>query len=76
MAPAFQEDWVIYAQEEQAKIYVEDKYYWGLALEKIREGWLKPHKQLRPFNNNSKINYNLPRSRLREKKQIFLLKAA
>ena len=42
------------------------------AIEEMKAGWLKPHKQLRPFSNNSKINYNLPRSRLREKKQIFL----
>lgn len=41
-------------------------------FEEMKAGWLKPNKQLRPFNQNSKINYNLPRSRLREKKQIFL----
>ncbi|MCK5614201.1 hypothetical protein KAR91_70705 [Candidatus Pacearchaeota archaeon] len=46
------------------------------AIEEMKAGWLKPNKQLKPFSNNSKINYNLPRSRLREKKQIFLLKAA
>lgn len=54
------------------------EYEWFLRLEKIKEakaGWLKPHKQLKP-GNNSKINYNLPRSRIREKKQIFLLRAA
>ena len=45
-------------------------------LKYISNGWLKPHKQLKPFNSLSKITYNLPRSRIREKKQIFLLKAA
>lgn len=41
-------------------------------LKEIREGWLKPNNKLRPFKYNSKMNYNLPRSRLREKKQIFI----
>ncbi len=45
-------------------------------IKEMKAGWLKPHKQLIPFNNNSKINYNLPRSRLGEKKQIFLKAAA
>ena len=46
------------------------------AIEEMKAGWLKPHKQLKPFSNNLKINYNLPRSGLMEKKQIFLFKAA
>ena len=37
-------------------------------------GWLKPYNKLKPFSNNLNINYNLPRNRSREKKQIFLLK--
>ena len=45
-------------------------------LKYISNGWLKPHKQLKPFYHHSKITYNLPRSRIREKKQIFIQAAA
>ena len=61
-----------YNPEEIVKTLEADKYYRELALEEIREGWLKPHKQLKPINAHSKITYNLPRGRIREKKQIFL----
>jgi hypothetical protein len=40
-------------------------------LKYISNGWQKPHKQLIPFIR-SKINFNLRRNRIREKKQIFL----
>ena len=40
-------------------------------LKYISNGWLKPRKQLKPFCHHSKITYNLPRGRIREKKQIF-----
>lgn len=39
-------------------------------VKEMKAGWLKPHKRLRPFENNQIINYNLPRGRLREKKQL------
>jgi hypothetical protein len=41
-------------------------------LKYVTNGWLKPHKQLKLFCHHSKITYNLPRGRVREKKQIFL----
>ncbi len=57
---------------EAPEYYDYEKWSRISEIEQLKAGWLKPHKQGKPFSNNSKINYNLPRSRLREKKQIFL----
>ena len=57
---------------ECAKIAAQESY----KLKYINNGWLKPHKKLVTFSNHLKVNFNLPRSRAREKKQIFILKAA
>lgn len=53
-------------------IYIDYERFSRIAeIERLKAGWLKPHRQLKPFNSHSKITYNLPRSRIREKKQIF-----
>lgn len=52
---------------ECAKLAAQENY----KIKFISNGWLKPHKQLKPFSSHSKITYNLPRGRIREKKQIF-----
>ncbi len=49
----------------------QEKLIYAQLITETREGWLKPHKQLKPFASYSKINI-LPRTRIREKKQIFL----
>ena len=59
---------------EETKVFNEGKYLKQLsieAIEEIREGWLKPHKQLKPVKSYSKKNI-LPKIRTREKKQIFI----
>ena len=48
-----------------------EKLIYAQLLTETREGWLKPHKKFKPLNLHSKITYNLPRNRIREKKQIF-----
>ena len=53
---------------------IEDRQVYREAIERIKSGWLKPHKKL--VSNHLKINFNLHRSRAREKKQIFILNAA
>lgn len=64
--------WTITSTGNDCQYYDYEKFTKISEVKEMKAGWLKPHKQLRPFSNNSKINYNLPRSRLREKKQIFL----
>lgn len=57
----------------EPRIYIDYERWLRIAeIDQLKAGWLKPHKQLKPFNKNTIINYNLSRSRVREKKEIFL----
>ena len=62
-------DEIIYETDVIIEKILKDHNY---KLQFISNGWLKPHKQLKPFNSHSKITYNLLRNRGREKKQIFI----
>lgn len=66
------ESYTITRTHESPEYYDYDRWSRIARIQEIREGWLKPHRELKPFNNHSKIYFNLPRSRVREKKQIFL----
>lgn len=58
-------------------VYVDYEKFTKISeIKEMKAGWGKPSNHFRPVKLNSNVNYNLPRSRLREKKQTFLLKAA